>query len=63
MDWLALIESIGGGLPAAVIVALAWSNYRKDQQLVSKDDRYIDLALSTQKALGELTAAIRELRK
>jgi len=23
MDWLALIEIIGGGLPAAVIVALA----------------------------------------
>jgi hypothetical protein len=33
MDWLALIDSISGGLPAPVIVALAWWFDISDEKL------------------------------
>ncbi|WP_226781974.1 hypothetical protein [Oceaniglobus trochenteri] len=29
MDWSAIISEIGGGLPAVVIVALAWMNWQE----------------------------------
>jgi len=58
-----LIEQMGGGLGSVVIAALAWFVYRKDVQLSAKDERYVDLALSTQKALSEMAAAIRENQK
>ena len=63
MDWTNLIQELGGGLSATVIIVLCWGYWRKDQQLAAKDERYIELALSTQKALSELTTAIRESRK
>lgn len=58
-----LVREMGGGLSAVVIAALAFTVYRKDNQLAAKDDRYIDLALSTQKALSDMAAAIREKRQ
>lgn len=63
MDWMELVREMGGGLSAVVIAALAFTVYRKDNQLAAKDDRYIDLALSTQKALSDMAAAIREKRQ
>lgn len=63
MDWGNIIDQMGGGLSAVVIAALAFTLYRKDNQLAAKDDRYIELALSTQKALSDMAAAIREQRK
>tara|TARA_B100001179_G_scaffold232785_1_gene227163 strand:- start:3622 stop:3813 length:192 start_codon:yes stop_codon:yes gene_type:complete len=62
MDWGNIIDQMGGGLSAVVIAALAFTVYRKDNQLAAKDERYIDLALSTQKALSDMAAAIREKR-
>jgi hypothetical protein len=61
-EWASIIAELGGGLSAGVIVALAWAYWAKDKQLAEKDARFIDLALSTQKTLQELTAAIRENR-
>jgi hypothetical protein len=61
-EWANIIAELGGGLSAGVIVALAWAYWAKDKQLAEKDARFIDLALSTQKTLQELTAAIRDNR-
>lgn len=60
MDWTAIIGELGGGLSAVVIVALAYAYWRKDQALSASTERYIEMALSTQQTLQDLTAAIRE---
>jgi hypothetical protein len=63
MDFIAVISELGGGLSAAVIVALAWAYWAKDKQCAAKDEKFYDLALSTQKTLHDLTTMLKTLNR
>lgn len=60
MDWTTIIQELGGGLSAIVLVALAWWGYMKDKRADELTDKFIDLNSDNIQAMNRLTTAIRE---
>lgn len=60
VDWTAIIQELGGGLSAVVLVGLAWWAYVKDKRADELTDKFIDLNSDNIQAMNRLTTAIRE---
>lgn len=57
-DFLTIINALGGGLSAAVIVALGWTVRQKDARIDALTDKIILMAADTQRVLGDLAHKI-----
>lgn len=63
MDWGTIITELGGGLPAVVLVAVAFWGYQKDKRANELTDKFIDLNSDNIQAMNRLSTAIRDGRK
>ena len=57
-DFITVINTLGGGLSAAVIVALGWTVRQKDARIDVLTDKIITMAADTQRVLGDLAHKI-----
>lgn len=62
MDWTSIITELGGGLPAVVIVALAFWIWHREQRINDLTDKFIEQNGENIAAMNKLTTAIRERR-
>lgn len=60
VDWTIIIQELGGGLSAIVLVGLAWWGYMKDKRANDLTDKFVDLNTDNIQAMNRLTTAIRE---
>jgi hypothetical protein len=62
MDWTSIITELGGGLPAVVIVALAFWIWNREKRINDLTDKFIEQNGENISAMNKLTSAIRERR-
>lgn len=61
MDWNAVITEIGGGLPAAVIAALAFVYWQKDKQLAASQEARFEMIQKLTEVAERSTATNEKL--
>jgi len=59
MDWTSIITELGGGLPAVVIVALAFWSWNREKRINDLTDKFIEQNGENISAMNKLTSAIR----
>lgn len=62
MDWTGIIKELGGGLPAIVIVGLAFWVWTRERRINELTDKFIDQNSENITSMNQLTSAIRERR-
>ena len=62
MDWTTIISELGGGLPAVVIVGLAFWVWTREKRINALTDKFIEQNADNISAMNSLTTAIRERR-
>lgn len=62
MDWTSIITELGGGLPAVVIVALAFWIWNREKRINDLTDKFIEQNGENISAMNKLTSAIRGRR-
>lgn len=63
MDSTTIINEIGGGLPAVVIVGLGWAYFNERRRSQAMADKYLDVVIANTNAMNALTNAIERSSK
>ena len=54
MEWEPILTALGGGVPAVVIVGLAWQARNRQKRADDLTDRIIEMSINTANAMNEL---------
>lgn len=62
MDWNTLIDQLGGGLSAIIILGLGWAYWKKDSQLLDAIEKRFEREREHSKELNETIQAARDIQ-
>lgn len=54
MEWEAILTALGGGVPAVVILGLAWQVRDRQKRADELTDKIIEMSINTANAMNDL---------